>query len=199
MFVQVIEGRVRDQEALRAHTDRWVQELAPGATGWLGLTAGVAEDGTSVAVVRFQSEEAARANSDRPEQGAWWAEAEKLFDGEVTFRESATVDLYGSDDRDGAGFVQVIQGRADRDKVLAEMEAMEEFLARVRPDVIGGTMAWHDDGSFTEAVYFTSEAEARKNEKAELTPEDTARFAELVELLEMQRFVDLRQAWLYSR
>lgn len=199
MFVQVIEGRVRDPEALRAHTDRWVKELAPGAAGWLGFTAGSADDGTAVAIVRFESEEAARANSDRPEQGAWWAEAERLFDGEVTFRESATVDLYGSDDRDAAGFVQVIQGRADRDQVMAQMALMEDFLARVRPDVIGGTVAWHDGAFFTEVVYFTSEAEARENEKAERTPEDSARFAELMDLMAMERFVDLRRPWLYGR
>ena len=29
-------------------------------------------DGRMVALVRFDSEEAARRNSDRPEQGAWW-------------------------------------------------------------------------------------------------------------------------------
>ena len=37
---------------------------------------------------RFESEEAAQANSDRPEQGAWWAETAKVFDGEATFRNS---------------------------------------------------------------------------------------------------------------
>ena len=197
MFVQVMEGKVRDAAALEAQGDRWIKELAPGATGWLGHTSGVTDDGTSIAVVRFESEEAARANSDRPEQGEWWAQTAALFDGEVTFKESSVVDLFGGDDRDGAGFVQVIQGTADRDRVLAQQAALEEFLARARPELLGGTLAWHDDGSFTQVVYFTSEAEAREGEKAELSEADAARFAELSDIMDMQRFLDLRQPRLY--
>ncbi|MGH8826627.1 MAG: hypothetical protein ACRDVZ_03295, partial [Jiangellaceae bacterium] len=84
MFVQVIQGRVSDEGQVRTAFDRWVDDLAPGATGWLGSTAGVTEDGRFVALVRFESEEAARRNSDRPEQGAWWAETSQLFIGEAT-------------------------------------------------------------------------------------------------------------------
>jgi hypothetical protein len=36
----------------------------------------------------------------------------------------------------------------------------------MRPDVIGGIVARYGDGEFTQAVYFTSEAAARENEKA---------------------------------
>ncbi len=68
MFVQVIQGQVSDSEQVRAAFDRWVRDLAPGAAGWLGSTAGVTEDGRFVALVRFASEEEARRNSDRPEQ-----------------------------------------------------------------------------------------------------------------------------------
>ena len=68
-FVQVIQGQVSDAAKVRAHLDKWNKELAPGADGWLGSTAGVTEDGRVVALVRFESEEAARRNSDRPEQG----------------------------------------------------------------------------------------------------------------------------------
>src|SRR3712207_6112514 len=111
MFVQVFQGRTSDPDALRAALERWMRELAPGAIGWLGSTDGVTDDGTFVAVARFESAEAAARNSERPEQGQWWAETEKLFDGEVTFRDSEDVDveLYGDPDR--AGFVQIMQGR----------------------------------------------------------------------------------------
>ncbi len=114
MFVQVIQGQVSDAGEVRAALDRWNQELAPGASGWLGSTAGVTEDGRFVALVRFESEEAARRNSDRPEQDQWWAETSKLFTGEATFRDSLDtfVDVVG--DPDGAGFVQVIQGLPPR-------------------------------------------------------------------------------------
>ncbi|MFW5899005.1 MAG: hypothetical protein ACOCUN_00905, partial [Jiangellaceae bacterium] len=71
MFVQVIEGRTENADGLHAAMDKWAEDLAPGASGWLGSTAGVTSDGRFVALVRFESEEAARRNSDRPEQGRW--------------------------------------------------------------------------------------------------------------------------------
>jgi hypothetical protein len=36
VFVQVIQGQVDDAAKVQAAMDRWVQELAPGASGWLG-------------------------------------------------------------------------------------------------------------------------------------------------------------------
>src|SRR4051794_17030545 len=91
MFAQVIQGRTSDPEIIRTATDRWVQELSPGADGWLGSTAGGTDDGRFVVVVRFESAEAARRNSDRPEQGRWWAETSRSFDGEVSFLDSDDV------------------------------------------------------------------------------------------------------------
>lgn len=79
MFVQVIQGQVSDAGQVRAALDRWVQELAPSASGWLGSTTGVTDDGRFVALARFESEEAARRNSDRPEQDKWWAETATEF------------------------------------------------------------------------------------------------------------------------
>ena len=65
MFVQVIQGQVSDPEQARAALDRWARELAPGAGGWLGSTAGVTEDGRFIALARFESEEAARRSVAR--------------------------------------------------------------------------------------------------------------------------------------
>ncbi|MCU1613455.1 MAG: hypothetical protein JWO98_995, partial [Frankiales bacterium] len=36
MFAQVIQGRTPDADGLRVAVDRWMEELAPGAEGWLG-------------------------------------------------------------------------------------------------------------------------------------------------------------------
>lgn len=72
MFVQVIQGPVSDVEAVRATVDRGLREPEPGAEGWLGCTYGVTDDGTLIAVVRFESAEAAQRNAARPEQQAWW-------------------------------------------------------------------------------------------------------------------------------
>ena len=198
MFVQVIEGRAKDAEGLRSQVEKWRRELSPGAKGWLGSTAGVADDGTFMGVVRFESEAAAQANSDRPEQGAWWEETKGYFDGDVTFLNCPTVDVFGAGGSDDAGFVQVMQGRADHDEVVASMSGVEEILQRARPDVIGGIAAWPGDGTFTQVVYFTSEAEAREREKAEMSPEDAEAMQQSVGTMQVERFVDLRQPWFNS-
>src|SRR5215217_4370554 len=112
MFVQVIKGRVADPARVKAALDRWAEELAPGAEGWLGTTAGVTEDGRFIAAARFESEEAARRNSDRPEQDRWWSETSRLFDGEPSFSDSSQVDVDTNGDPATATFVQVMQGRA---------------------------------------------------------------------------------------
>ena len=103
MFVQVIQGRVSDPAAMRAQMDKWLAELAPGATGWLGSTGGVTDDGQAIALVRFESEEAAQANSDRPEQGAWWEGMAAAYDGEPTFHNSRAVDVDTHGDPDAGG------------------------------------------------------------------------------------------------
>lgn len=198
MFVQVIEGRVGDGEGLQRQLDRWLEELAPGAVGWLGTTGGLSEDGTLVLVARFDSEEAATANGGRPEQGAWWEQTKVHFDGEVTFLNCPEVDTFGAGGSDEAGFVQVLQGRADRDRLRAAMAGVEEAFRRARPDVLGGIIAWPGDGTFTQVVYFTSEAEARRGEQAEPSPDDAEAIAQVVSLMQADRYVDLREPFLRS-
>ena len=55
------------------------------------------------------SEQAARADSDRPEQDRWWAETSSLFTGEASFTDSSDVTVDVTGDPDQAGFVQVMQ------------------------------------------------------------------------------------------
>src|SRR4051794_38537138 len=71
MFIQIIQGKVSDADHLRRQLERWRKEIKPGAKGYLGHTGGVTADGRTIAMVRFESEADAKANSDRPEQGAW--------------------------------------------------------------------------------------------------------------------------------
>ncbi len=192
MFVQVIQGRVNDEAGLKKQFDRWVSDLAAGAKGWFGGTAGVAADGEFVGIVRFESEDAARGNSDRPEQGEWWNETAAAFDGDVTFHDCQEVDTVLGGGSNDAGFVQVIQGRVkDQQRVRAMMSEFEDRLRERRPDLLGMVGAWHGDGGFTQAAYFRSEEEARANEKA--TEQDEGR-EEFMSLLEGQpSFLDLRQ------
>ena len=195
MFIQVIQGRTADAQGLRAAVDRWEKDIAPGAEGWLGSTGGVTEDGRAIAVVRFESEEAARRNSERPEQDSWWKETEKLFDGEVTFRESSdvVVDLQGDPDR--AGFVQVMQGRTSDPARARELMTQDpEMWAKFRPDVLGSVEILHDGGAYTMVLYFTSEADAREGERKEVPPELKATMDEMDKLtVEEPEFYDLKQ------
>jgi hypothetical protein len=195
MFVQVILGRTSDPEGLRAAMDRWVEDLRPGAVGWLGTTGGVTDDGRAVVVARFESEDAARRNSERPEQGQWWAATESVFDGEVTFLDSSdvVVDLQG--DPDQAGFVQVMRGRtSDPDRARQLMTMDPEQWAAYRPDVLGSLEIGHDDGAYTMILYFTSEAEAREGERKEAPLELRATMEEMGKLAVGEtEYFDLRE------
>ena len=200
MFVQVIQGQVADAGRLRAAFDRWAQELAPGSIGWLGTTAGVTEDGRFVGLARFESEEAARANSDRPEQDRWWAEASQLFSGEASFKDSSDVAVDLSGDPDAAGFVQVMQGRgSDPERARELMGQDSSAWAAFRPEILGSLGVGHEGGAYTMAVYFTSEEAAREGERKQPPPELQAQMDELAALsVGEPEFFDLRQPWLYS-
>ncbi len=200
MFVQVIQGQVSHPGEMRAALDQWLQELAPGASGWLGSTSGVTDDGRFIAVARFESEEAARRNSERPEQDQWWAQTAKLFNGEPTFSDSTdvVVDVIGHPDT--AGFVQVMQGRSSDPARARELmgEDSSEW-ASFRPDIIGSVGAEHADGAYTMVLYFESEAAAREGESKEVPPELKAQMEEMDALsVGVPAFYDLKHPWLDS-
>jgi hypothetical protein len=169
MFVQVIKGRTSDPAGLRRQLDRWRSEVMPGAVGLEGSTAGIADDGTFIGLARFTDAGAAQKNSERPEQSAWFEETAKYFDGAPTFRESTdTFLLFGGGSND-ARFVQIMEGSVkDRAQVEAlETPEMLDQLRAARPDLLGGHRVWFEDGTYVEAAYFTSEADARKAEQSD--------------------------------
>ena len=199
MFIQVIQGKVSDAEGLRGAMDRWGRDLQPGATGRLGTTGGITDDGTFVATVRFESEEAARRNSERPEQGAWWTGAEKCFDGPVTFFDCHDVDVWMDGGSDDAGFVQVMEGHtSDSDRMREMMRRYADDMHALRPEIIGATIALHGDGAFVETVYFTSEEEARQRENMAPPPEMAQITQEEQQLMDNVTYLDLHQPWLVS-
>jgi hypothetical protein len=199
MFVQVIRGQATDQEALRRQFDRWNEEVRPGATGFLGSTAGISDDGRFIAVARFDSEAAARANSERDEQGAWWAETEKCLEG-VAFQDSTDVTTMMAGASKGAEFVQVMSGRVtDAEKMAAmrpRMGEMEAVMKRHRPDVLGDVIAMHADGTYTHTVYFQSEAAARQGETQEMPAEAGALFTEMMSAIAVDAYLDLKDPWI---
>ena len=199
MFVQVITGRTTKASELRTQMHKWMNDLAPGAEGFLGSTAGVTDDGRFVALARFESEEAAQRNSDRPEQGAWWAQTAQLLDGEPRFRNSVAVmpDLRG--DPDKAGFVQIMQGQQGPDPERASelMNENSDEWAAFRPEVLGSLGISHADDTWTMALYFTSEDEARQGEHREPPPELKAQMDEMNALSTgVPEFFDLTDPWL---
>jgi hypothetical protein len=196
MFIQVMQGKVADQAGLTDAMDRWLRDCAAGAIGWLGSTSGITDDGTFVAVARFESEDAARRNSARPEQDAWWADAQKAFAGEVTFFDSANVTTWLDGGSDDAGFVQVMEGHmSDQDRMRSMMEQHSDDMRAMRPEVIGATIAVHDDGEYVQTIYFTSEAEARVGEQQPPPPDVAEQMA--TEMADA-RFFDLHQPRMMS-
>lgn len=202
MFVQVIQGKAKDAAALREQWQRWDRELKPAAKGFLGSTAGVTPDGEFIALARFESEEAARANSDNPDQGTWWTETSQYLEGTM-FHDCTLVDLVNDGGSDDAGFVQVIQGKVtDVDRARELDRETQDQMNDVRPDVIGGVVAWHpQDGRFTNAMYFTSEAEARAKEQ------ETSNAPEFEEYMRQwqaiadgdPKFLDIAEPWYASK
>lgn len=202
MFIQIIQGKCSRPDEMRALTDRWLAEIAPGADGWLGGTFGVTDDGQAIAVVRFESREKAMANSARPEQAAWWAEMEKLYDGPVEFHDCDRVVVMLDGGSDRAGFVQVIKGRVDDPEALESgMHRMEALLHEARPEIIGATFAIEDDGSFVETVAFTDEAAAREAEAHAMAPSGELADAmrQWSSVVHDTAYLDLHRPWFASR
>ena len=166
MFVQVIQGKAKDAAGLKKQWERWDQEIRPKSTGYLGGTGGVTADGEFIALARFESEEAAKANSDSPEQTKWWEETSQYIE-DPMFHDCREVTLSNGGGSDDAGFVQVMQGKTTDMEKARELDAqMEERMKDLRPDVLGSITAVHpENGRYTTAIYFTSEAEARAKEK----------------------------------
>ena len=196
MFIQVIRGNVTDVNEFRRLLEKWEAELRPGAKGYLGGSGGVTSDGRFVIIARFESEAAARANSDRPEQGSWWSEMERHV-GSVSFSESTDIVTMFGGGKNDAGFLQVMVGhvidRARLDAFNKRMSEVESVMAKLRPDVIGEVIALHDDGTYTDVVYFTSEAAARAGETAMQEPPADAKamLDELMNAIAVDEYLDI--------
>lgn len=197
MFVQIIEGQTSDPDGLKRQGEQWHTDVRPGAIGFLGLTAGVAADGRAITIARFESEDAARTNSDRPEQSAWWADTEKYYDGAVSFTGSTdTTSLLGGGSND-AGFVQIMKASGVKRAEVERLDASLEEYAHLRPDLLGSLRVWTAPDAYVEAAYFTSEAEARAGEQIELPEALQATMASFQEILANTEFIDLTDPQLH--
>ncbi len=192
MFIQVIQAKSSKRDEVRALTDEW-GELPNEGSGFLGGTYGFTDDGDFFAVVRFESREQAMANSERPETDAMAKRMAELMDGPPTFYDCDDVTVWLDGGSDDAGFVQVIQGRTDdADRLKQVMTDDTDDVRQERPDIIGGTFALTDDGTFINTVAFTDEASAREGEKNSSPPE------EMQSVMGDLTFYDLRDPWFVS-
>ena len=200
MYIQVIQGRCNDADRLKKQFDLWEQTIAPGADGWLGSTSGVTDDGTSVAVVRFESQAQADANSARPEQDAWWRETSGCFEGEPSFTNYDDAFEWLGGGSDDAGFVQVMRGRAGNpDGFRTFSQQPMDGLREMRPEILGGTVAIADDGDFTQTIYVTSEAAARAGEKQEMPADVQHDMEQAMGDMGDITYLDLRNPWFSGR
>ncbi|MDT4921629.1 MAG: hypothetical protein QOI15_2531 [Pseudonocardiales bacterium] len=199
MFIQVIQAKAKDEAGLRAALDRWQETLQPDAKGWLGTTAGITEDGRFIALARFESADAARANSDRPEQGEWFADVAEKFDGEPEFLDSERVEVFLDGGSDDAGFVQIMRGQSDDVRRMHDvMSAHDDSLREGRPDIIGGLMIEGEGGRYVDAIYFRSEDAARQGEGTEPPEEIRAELDEGWKLMGDITYFDLKDPILRS-
>ncbi len=193
MFIQIMQGKCTRQDELHALVDAWREEASGrGAAGFLGGTYGFTDDDEFIGVVRFESREAAMANSERPETSAWAEKMQALMDGPVEYHDCDDVTMFLDGGSDQAGFVQIIRGKVDDPSRLKAMLADTDTLHRMRPDIIGGTLAIEADGTFTETVAFTSEEEARANEGTEAPPEMQE---DMAYAMQDARYYDLHHPW----
>jgi hypothetical protein len=94
-----------------------------------------------------------------------------------------------------------MQGRvSDADRVKEVMAQIpSDVMAAYRPDVLGSVVIGHQDGGWTQVIYFTSEADAREGERKEPPTELQKAMEEMGKLsVGETTFLDLRQPLLQS-
>ena len=193
MFVQVIRAGAKDPDALQRQWQAWQEKVKPQAQGYLGGTAGVTDDGRFVAVARFESEEAARQNSEMPQQSEWWQETEQHLEN-PSFVDCTEVEEWMGGGSDDAGFVQVIEGSSRDDRDMTPED--EEQIRKARPDLIGGISAKHPDSkTWTTVAYFTDESAAREGESS---PEFQQSMEESGATPDQNTYWDLKSPWFDS-
>ncbi len=198
MLAETIRGWVSDPKAMGAAFDTWMREIAPGAKGLLGSTGGVTDDNELFILTLFKSEEEARANEARPEQGQFWAKVSNIFRSEPAIQTSTKVYSDTNGDLNSTGFVQIRFGQvSDGDRMLKLIEGNSSFRTAHR-DVLGIVGVVSDDGGFTSVVYFTSyEASRQLDEENDMPSDVRARGREIMTLLVGElEYQDLKNPWL---
>ena len=196
MFVRIVRGHARDPVALRQRWWEWERPAAAPGNGYLGATAGIADDNMFIAMIRFTSETAAdqcTASADRA--SSWDDILGHLRDALV--EDADRTDLWNRGGSDDAGFVQIRHGVSSDPARLRDLYVNQQpvRMGPHRPEVLGGLVAWHGAARFTLSAYFTSEAAARRGENLH---EFTSFYDEINAVMQDLTYIDVRDPWLSS-
>jgi hypothetical protein len=196
MFVRVINAHTADPAALHELWTTWERALADSSDGYLGATAGVADDGTFVAVIRFASRIAANRAAADPHLSGCWDEVLRLLR-DTVMQDADRTDTWNKGGSDDASFVQIRQGQSSDPARLRHLYMTEQpvRMGPHRPEVLGGLIAWHSASRFTLSAYFTSEEAARRGEKRH---EFKSFFDDINAVVKDLTYIDLRHPWLSS-
>jgi hypothetical protein len=80
---------------------------------------------------------------------------------------------------------------------IERLDATLDQYAALRPDLLGGLRVWTGPDRYVEAAYFTSEADARTGEQAELPEAVQAMMTEFQEIMANTEFLDLTDPQLH--
>lgn len=184
MSVRYVEADVTDGGSVR----RTLERLPGMAVAPVRGVGGVTDDGRLVALLEFAS----GAHADGADDGPWWRELEAAGAGDLRVGSATQVAAFVSDPPARSGFAQVIRARVtDRATFERVLAADAEWLARERPEVLGGMLAWHDADRFTLVVCFTDEASARAGEARNAESPG----ADIDQLMHDVSYDELRDPW----
>ena len=197
MFVQIIQGHVRDPEQVKAAIDAWVRDLSPGADGWINSTGGVTDDGQFIGLACFTDLNRPTATANGPSRASGGSARRSSSTARSRSTTPTTWSPTTRATRTGR-FVQIVQGQGrDRDRALTLLLRDSDEWARFRPEVLGTTACSYGDGEYTVAVYFTNEQDARAAERKQLPPHLAEEMAEVRRLqVRETSYFDLHTPWI---
>jgi hypothetical protein len=82
---------------------------------------------------------------------------------------------------------------ADPNRLKEMLEQSGDRVHELRPDIIGSTFSTTPDGDYVEAVYFTSEAEARGHEQMDMPDDMRAMFEEMMQQMGEVTYLNMHE------
>ena len=160
MFARLVSVPATEDTGLCDAFESWRQSLPgqPGQTDRTVTTAAVVDAETIVGLVATTSSDPVVIDYLKQ---PWWTADGLVLPGEPAVCDSTDVvlvELSGS--LDEATFVVIMQGRyRDPDQAKSLLIGNDEEWAAFAPHLLGSITAYHGDGDYFLAMYYTSESE----------------------------------------